>query len=218
MPISGEFNPDLISRYDEGLIRFINENFLAIKRVFDKVALETLSTIPPSSPYDGQKYIDNTNNVEYIYDAGAANWLAINRWGAWDTSFTPTIQQGGGSIAKTVVRSSFEKKGRTVKYSGHVNLTAAGVGGNNILVSVPAAMVAPSNLALEGTAFLYDASAGVNIPLTPIVISSANLGFIYSEARTGGVVGTIVDPVLGVAFQLAAGDAILWGVEYESTS
>lgn len=217
MPISGEFNPDLISRYDEGLIRFINENFLAIKRVFDKVALETLSTIPPSSPYDGQKYIDNTNNVEYVYDAGAANWLAINRWGAWDTSFTPTIQQGGGSIAKTVVRSSFEKKGRTVKYSGHVNLTAAGVGGNNILVSLPAAAVAPSNIPI-GVAWFYDASGLVNIPLQAILVSSANLGFIYTEARVAGIVGSNTDPVLGANLQIASGDSILWFVEYESTS
>lgn len=216
MPVSGIYNPDLISRYDEGLIRFINENFLAIKRVFENVALETISTIPPSSPYDGQTYIDTTNDVEYTYDAATSNWLAINRWGAWSTTFTPTIQQGG-AIAKTTVRSSFEKKGRSVKFSGHVNLTAAGAAPNNILVSLPAAAVAPSNIPI-GTGWLYDASAGVNIPVIVILISSANLGFIYAEARTAGVMGTVVDPVLGVAFQLAAGDAILWEVCYESTT
>lgn len=216
MPISGEFNPDLISRYDEGLIRFINENFLAIKRVFDKVALETISTLPPSSPYDGQKYIDTTNNVEYIYDAGAANWLAINRWGAWDTSFTPVINQGG-VLAKTTIRSAFEKKGRSVKYSGHVNMTAAGIGGNNMLVSIPAAAVAPSNLPI-GEGFIYDASAGVNIPVLAILVGSANLGFIYAEGRVGGIVGFVADPVLGAPFALAINDAILWNVNYESTS
>lgn len=217
MPVSGIYNPDLISRYDEGLIRFINENFLAIKRVFENVALETISTIPPSSPYDGQTYIDTTNDVEYTYDGATSNWLAINRWGAWSTTFTPTIQQGG-AIAKTTVRSSFEKKGRSVKFNGHVNLTAAGVGGNNILVSVPAAMVAPSNLVI-GEGFIYDASHGVNIPLLAIAISSANIGFIYAEARTGGIVGAAADPVFSPsAFQLASGDAILWNVNYESTS
>lgn len=216
MPVSGIYNPDLISRYDEGLIRFINENFLAIKRVFENVALETISTIPPSSPYDGQTYIDTTNDVEYTYDAATSNWLAINRWGAWSTTFTPTIQQGG-VIAKTTVRSSFEKKGRSVKYSGHVNLTAAGAAPNNILVSLPAAAVAPSNIPI-GTGWLYDASAVVNIPVIAVIVSAANIGFIYTEARTPGVMGTNNDPVIGAPFQLAVGDAILWEVCYESTS
>lgn len=217
MPVN-DFNPDLISRYDEGLIRFINENFLAIKRIMNnQLAIETISTIPPSNPYDGQKYIDTTNNIEYIYDAGAANWLAINQWGAW-TSFSGVVVQQTAVVARTVIRSSYTKEGRKVTYSGHVNCTAAGTVGGNITISVPASMVAPSAIPI-GTAWIYDASAGNNVPLIAVVITSATIGFIYTEGRVGGAVGAAVDPVFTPAsFTLAINDSILWEVTYESAT
>lgn len=216
MPINDEFNPDLISRYDEGLIRFINENFLAIKRVFNKVALETISTIPPSSPYDGQKYIDTTNDIEYIYDAGTSNWLAINQWGAWtDLSSSPVTILQNVSVAYSSTYLRYSKEGRKVHYQGYVTFSAAGTANNAIRVGLPAsAGVAGSRAVGSG----YYSNTVVNCPVVCFLDATSTFQMIATDTSSALVLGQTGGGPNGGNATLANNHRLTWDITYESAS
>ena len=214
MPVN-DFNPDLVSRYDEGLIRFINENFLAIKRIMNnQLAIETISTIPPSNPYDGQKYIDTTNNIEYIYDAGVSNWLAINQWGQWIDTFSPTILQNVG-ITYTVTYLRYSKEGRKVHYQGYVTCTSAGTANNIIRVGLPAsAGVAGTRVVGCG----YYSNAVVNCPVVCYLDATSTFAMIATDTSTALTLGQTGAGPNGGNATIANNHRLTWDITYESAS
>lgn len=212
MPVN-EFTPDLISRYDESFVRFVNENFLAIKRVFEKVPYETISTIPPSSPYDGQKYSDPTSDIEYIWDATAGNWLAINMWGAW-LPITPTILQNV-TVAHTDSYCSYKKEGRHVTYQGYATLSAAGTANNVIRVGIPATASVASARAIGGG---YYSNTVVNCPFIAYLDTTSSIAFIATDTSTALSLGQTGAGPNGGNATLANNHRLTWFVEYESAT
>lgn len=184
MPV--KFTPDLIPRYDSTFLRYVNENFQKLKQALGAVAIETISTTAPSSPYEGQMYTNTTLGITYIYDGSA--WIPFKHWGP-GTAWTPTWTQGG-AVTKTVnAVTQYFQEGKTVW--GYVYMLAtggAGVANTAQSISVPITAAA-GGFQEVGSGHFYDASAGLNYPFLVALANTTTFQGITTGAPSGVLLG-----------------------------
>lgn len=140
-------------------------------------------------------------NMDHLND----NVLA--KLGQW-TSFTPYLTQSN-TPTKTYTYARYMKLGRLVIAQVYIVLTSSGTAGNNINVGIQGT-AAQSGVPV-GQFYVYDASAGLNYTgVAALATTTSVYGLVSGSA---GVLGAA-----GFTAALAAGDAVLYNIQYEAAS
>lgn len=211
MPVS--FTPDNIPRFEDKFLSYLNENMQRLKNALAKVAVETISSTPPTGPYEGQEYTDTATNIKYVWDG--TNWVAAYHYGAWPV-LTPGIIQSV-SVPYTGANIRYIKEGRTIHYKGQCSLTGSGTANNPIRVGLPAS-AAVAGYQCIGAGYLYYAALNVNIPLIALQATTATMCFITAESTSNGELGLTGAGPAGGNTTLNSGSFLTWNVSYESAT
>lgn len=197
MPLN--FTPNLIPKFDSGLLRYINENFQSLKRLLASAPVETISATAPSNPYIGQPWYDTGDKV-------LKSWSGTKWTPGWDTTYVPTLTQTG-AVAKTTAYSAYYEDGKDVYFEALLQPTGAGTAGGTVVVSLPFTAASAGSRAV-GSGFYADASANANYSLMAYLPTTTTLSFITA--------GTAAAPAIFGSIQAArpgflAGEAIANG-------
>lgn len=158
-------------------------------------------------PYEGQLYVDTTNDEIEIYNGSA--WMTFP-YGAWQ-SYTPTVTQSG-TVTKTVTRSVYTKIGRTVFFQCKLAITGSGTSGNNITVSLPVTAVSATDSRV-GQFDFYDSSVVRIYHGSAFLASTTTVKGLRIDTGAISAIGN-GDPATG----LASGDEININIVYEAAS
>jgi len=124
-------------------------------------------------PYEGQLYVDSTNDQVQVYDG--TNWKSFN-YGAW-LSWSPTFKQSN-TPAQTVTDARYMRLGRTVIASAFVTFSGDGTASNAITCTYPVTPRTPTNAPVVGT-FTYFDSGSTNHQGSIIYSTASTVKFIY---------------------------------------
>lgn len=192
------FNPQPIARYDQSLLPALNQNFEQLSRLLASIPTESIGPTAPDNPYVGQQWVD-TNTFTIKVWTGSA-WLP-DLW----TTFTPAISQGA-TLTKTIGSSRYEKRGRTVNFAAHWNITSAGTAGSQFLCTLPVNLQDAGNRCV-GSGFYYNGAINVSVDVYAPLVGS--VGFIRRSTGTElGASGTTA----------AAGHALTFTMCYEANA
>lgn len=209
MPIS--FTPDLIPRFDKTFLNYVNTNMQRLKQSLQHVALETISTVAPLTPYTGQRYTNPTAGIDYIWNGTA--WIPTSHWGAF-TTYDPVWTQTA-TITYTKTYCGFTKEGFQVAGSMHLIATSSGTGANIVqAVSTPFTATVASNRSI-GSGFFYDASLNVRTGLDVILNTTTSFKFVTVDASYVDVLG---GPASGNPNQVVSTDVLSFNYRFESTT
>ena len=156
MPV--KFTPDLIPRFDQTFLGYINTNMQRLKQSLEKVAVETISTTAPASPYTGQRYINTTLGIDYVYNG--TSWIPVSHWGPY-IAYTPVLGGTGGTpaLGNGTISGAYKREGSEWHVVGILNIGSTTVLGTTTnTVTLPSGLTSfnTTNLYQEGTGFLND--------------------------------------------------------------
>ena len=205
MPI--RFTPDLIPRYDETFLRYVNENFQRLKSLLGTAGPEHISGTAPADPYIGQTWVDTTTKAYRLWNGTL--WKYIHSYEKLD--FSPTIQQPG-LLTRTISYANYQRGGDYVEGEILLVVTGTGTANNIINISLPVTPAAVAGQA-AGYGYLYDASANVRYPCQPVITSSTLMAFIDPAGGVGVLFGQT-----GAAFgaALALNDTFTYNFRYRA--
>lgn len=155
-------------------------------------------------PYEGQTYVDTTNNELEIYDGSA--WAPFS-YGAW-TTWTPTVTQSN-TPAQSTTDCRYMRLGRLVVATGQISFTGAGTGSNAIVCTLPVTARTASGVPALGT-FQYFDSGTTQRQGSAMYASTTTVNFSYDGY--GNVMGN------GDGLTIANGDILRVLFTYEAAS
>jgi hypothetical protein len=123
--------------------------------------------------------------------------------GGWILNFVPQLSNGAQSVTATVNYCQFQNVNGLVTYQGMLTVTGTGAVAQ-VQWTVPRTASNP-NGSVVGTGYMYDASINNN---RGGIIESNGATLLY--LRQPGTGPTVTEP-------LAAGDNIMWTVQYRTT-
>jgi hypothetical protein len=125
------------------------------------------------------------------------------------TAWTPASVLQPGSVAFTTIVARYCKVGKTIHAYARIDPSAAGTAGNDITVTLPAALTsfqAGTTLAV-GSAVLFDNGTRF-YPCIPVMETTTTIKF--RDPAAGGLHGTTP------SWALASGDALTFSITYEA--
>ena len=205
MPV--KFTPDNIPRYENTFLSYLNENFIRLKNALTSVAVETISTSAPATPYIGQRYTNPSLGIDYVWDG--VEWVVTTHWGAPFT-FTHVWTQTN-TITHTVTLNKYYVVGQYVYGQCYLNATSAGVANIPQTVTKPIASATNSNQAV-GAGWFFDQSLSVNTDFVVYISSDGKFYFITTDISSGFNLG---ETGSGNPNAVASGDYINFFYSYE---
>jgi hypothetical protein len=176
--------------------------------VRDQVITQCTSGTRPATPVEGQ-YIHETD-TELLYCYNGTGWELVGGVGGW-TSFTPQIDQGVTNIAKTVNYSKWVRgPRRTIIWTFHLTLTAAGTAGSPVTVTLP--VTAANAFGCIGSSMVFDASAQNNYPCTLAPSTTTKVAFQYVTTGINAAWGQ------SPSIALASSDDLRGSITYEAAT
>lgn len=128
------------------------------------------------------------------------------------TSYTPTLQQGVTTVAKTITYARYEKKGRTVTVQVLMTCTGSGSASNTIKIGLPFAAATNSAL-VAGTFRLYNASGPNNFVGAGAMFSTTSV-----HCLTNNNSQRLGDASSAFSSALASGDVLTLDLTYEASA
>lgn len=201
------FTPQLIPRFNERFLSYINENFQALSRLLAGSPKETIGSTAPSSPYIGEFWFDTSTGTPKWWDG--SNWTPDKPW----TTYTPTVTQTV-SVSITTNTSSTESRyiedGRTITVTHLITITSSGTSGGVIKVSAPKTARFGGNK-IVGSGYLYDSSANIVYPLLVSIDSTGNFTFYSTDVTSNNFIAAAGSFTVAIA----NGDALTFVATYE---
>ena len=154
--------------------------------------------------------LGNPAGIQGLAEVGQVGTAAEN--GAWLTSWTGQINQGGSTnIAKTSTAVRWKRDGSTVRGKLNVAMTASGSAANAVLVTLPVTSKGTGVNDVIGSGFIYDASAGVKYRGQLVQHSTTQAKFLTLHSTTDGYLGAT-----DFTAALATNDVVSCQFEYEA--
>lgn len=203
MPIN--FTPDLIPRFDETFLRYVNENFQRLKNALSVGTSTHVGAQAPSPAFAGDFWINTNIKAVEIYDG--AGWHVL---GGYDehTLWTPTLVQGVTITKTTNYATYIYKAGGWVEGKVLLTPTSNGTAGQIISGTVPVT-AASSDGTVIGDGYIYN---GTRIPMYSILVSGT---FHFIDAARVSGAEQIGQAASNFAGALGVGHSIHWNFRYK---
>ena len=160
--------------------------------------------------YEGRRIYETDTSMWQSYDGSA--WSPIGPVDGALTDWTPTVDQGASTnIGKSSTYAKVSRVGRQIQATFRVVFNASGTAGSAIVVSLPVAAAATSNITAIGTG-VFITSGAFYIPLTAIIgVTSNRMQFVSSALETNTYFGVSSETI-------ATGEILTATIAYESAS
>ena len=159
--------------------------------------------------YEGRRIYETDTSMWQSYDGSA--WSPIGPVDGALTDWTPTVDQGASTnIGKSSTYAKVSRVGRQIQATFRVVFNASGTDGSAIVVSLPVAAAATSNITAIGSG-VFITSIGFYNPLIAIIgVTSSRMQFVIADTATNAYFGT--------AETIASGEILTATIAYESAS
>mgnify|MGYP006376960971 len=159
---------------------------------------------------EGRCIYENDTSYWQSYDGSA--WSPIGPVDGALTDWTPTVDQGASTnIGKSSTYAKVSRVGRQIQATFRVVFNASGTAGSAIVVSLPVAAAATSNITAIGSG-VFITSGAFYIPLTAIIgVTSNRMQFVSSALETNTYFGVSSETI-------ATGEILTATIAYESAS
>ncbi len=160
--------------------------------------------------YEGRRIYETDTSMWQSYDGSA--WSPIGPVDGALTDWTPTVDQGASTnIGKSSTYAKVSRVGRQIQATFRVVFNASGTAGSAIVVSLPVAAAATSNITAIGSG-VFITSGAFYIPLTAIIgVTSNRMQFVSSALETNTYFGVSSETI-------ATGEILTATIAYESAS
>ena len=160
--------------------------------------------------YEGRRIYETDTSMWQSYDGSA--WSPIGPVDGALTDWTPTVDQGASTnIAKSSTYAKYSRVGRQIQATFRVVFNASGTAGSAIVVSLPVAAAATSNITAIGSG-VFITSGAFYIPLTAIIgVTSNRMQPVPSALETNTYFGVSSETI-------ATGEILTATIAYESAS
>jgi hypothetical protein len=162
-------------------------------------------------PYEGQTYIDTTNDEWQIYSGSA--WITGLSYGAW-TSYTPTLTNWG--LGNGTVAGRYYRTGRLIVAQAKLTLGSTSTKSGNLSMSIPVASASTDSHIYAGHARLYDASAASPYPGVVETGSGASAATLWAITTFGSYSTQEQVNGSGIPFTWTTSDVVEFTLVYES--
>ena len=159
--------------------------------------------------YEGRRIYETDTSMWQSYDGSA--WSPIGPVDGALTDWTPTIDQGASTnIGKSSTYAKVSRVGRQIQATFRVVFNASGTAGSAIVVSLPVAAAATSNITAIGSGVFITSGAFYNPLIAIIGVTSSRMQFVIADTATNAYFGT--------AETIASGEILTATIAYESAS
>ena len=160
--------------------------------------------------YEGRRIYETDTSMWQSYDGSA--WSPIGPVDGALTDWTPTVDQGASTnIGKSSTYAKVSRVGRQIQATFRVVFNASGTAGSAIVVSLPVAAAATSNITAIGSG-VFITSGAFYIPLPAIIgVTSNRMQFVSSALETNTYFGVSSETI-------ATGEILTATIAYESAS
>lgn len=190
--------------------------------LMEQAVIQCTSGTRPSSPHEGMTIYETDTNAIKCY-SGSAWETVLYPIDGWVTSFSPRATQDneastpsshGGLLSVTVTSSRYRKVGRSLKWTAVITLNSGmnAKASNRVLVELPASASWVVGKII-GTGYIYDASANTTHKGLAYLFAVDAISFLPTANSSPNALG-----VSDFTAELAASDAIVIDVEFETTS
>lgn len=157
---------------------------------------------------EGQLAVNTSTDQLVVYTGSAAREIAS--YGAWQNTWTPTLNQGG-ALSTTTVYARYARYGRTIVAAFRVSCPSGGAAGSNILVTLPVA--SQGTTGVVGSGYFFDLSASTYYPFTAILQSTTTFSMLPGGVSSTGFLG-----LSGYVGGMGISDVVEATVIYEAAS
>ena len=169
----------------------------------------TSGTRPTTEAYTGRRIYETDTSMWQSYDGSA--WSPIGPVDGALTDWTPTVDQGASTnIGKSSTYAKVSRVGRQIQATFRVVFNASGTAGSAIVVSLPVAAAATSNITAIGSGVFITSGAFYNPLIAIIGVTSNRMQFVIADTATNAYFGT--------AETIASGEILTATIAYESAS
>ena len=159
--------------------------------------------------YEGRRIYETDTSLWQSYDGSA--WSPIGPVDGALTDWTPTVDQGASTnIGKSSTYAKVSRVGRQIQATFRVVFNASGTAGSAIVVSLPVAAAATSNITAIGSGVFITSGAFYNPLIAIIGVTSSRMQFVIADTATNAYFGT--------AETIASGEILTATIAYESAS
>lgn len=159
--------------------------------------------------YEGRRIYETDTSMWQSYDGSA--WSPIGPVDGALTDWTPTIDQGASTnIGKSSTYAKVSRVGRQIQATFRVVFNASGTAGSAIVVSLPVAAAATSNITAIGSGVFITSGAFYNPLIAIIGVTSNRMQFVIADTATNAYFGT--------AETIDSGEILTATIAYESAS
>ena len=159
--------------------------------------------------YEGRRIYETDTSYWQSYDGSA--WSPIGPVDGALTDWTPTVDQGASTnIGKSSTYAKVSRVGRQIQATFRVVFNASGTAGSAIVVSLPVAAAATSNITAIGSGVFITSGAFYNPLIAIIGVTSSRMQFVIADTATNAYFGT--------AETIASGEILTATIAYESAS
>lgn len=159
--------------------------------------------------YEGRRIYETDTSMWQSYDGSA--WSPIGPVDGALTDWTPTVDQGASTnIGKSSTYAKVSRVGRQIQATFRVVFNASGTAGSAIVVSLPVAAAATSNITAIGSGVFITSGAFYNPLIAIIGVTSNRMQFVIADTATNAYFGT--------AETIASGEILTATIAYESAS
>ena len=160
--------------------------------------------------YEGRRIYETDTSMWQSYDGSA--WSPIGPVDGALTDWTPTVDQGASTnIGKSSTYAKVSRVGRQIQATFRVVFNASGTAGSAIVVSLPVAAAATSNITAIGSGVFITSGAFYNPLIAIIGVTSNRMQFVSSALETNTYFGVSSETI-------ATGEILTATIAYESAS
>lgn len=195
------------SRYEGGLLNYINQNFIRIQQAFGKAMNGGAGTAEPQDPSTGDIWIDTTTKTVKVYIS--TEWLVV---GSYESrTWTPIISQPGAT-GRNVLQADYQFDGDFVVGEVTLQIIGTGTANNPIVVTAPVAALHFHGQTV-GVGHVYDAGTNTRYPGHVVMPSTTTLALL--DSAVSGL-GLLYLGNTGTSYNqaIANGDAVFMNFKY----
>ena len=160
---------------------------------------------------DCREFVDPNTRLRWIWSDSEAAWVSSGPVNGALTDWTPTVDQGASTnIGKSSTYAKVSRVGRQIQATFRVVFNASGTAGSAIVVSLPVAAAATSNITAIGSGVFITSGAFYNPLIAIIGVTSSRMQFVIADTATNAYFGT--------AETIASGEILTATIAYESAS
>ena len=162
---------------------------------------------------DCREFVDPNTRLRWIWSDSEAAWVSSGPVNGALTDWSSSIQVDQGAstnISRSSTYAVYSRVGRDIRATFRVVFNASGTAGSAIVVSLPVAAAATSNITAIGSGVFITSGAFYNPLIAIIGVTSSRMQFVIADTATNAYFGT--------AETIASGEILTATIAYESAS